>query len=171
MKQTIRETIALSDHFEVECYDKNGTLKWKDTIDNLVVNEGLDDVLDKYLIGAGYTAAHYIGLTDSTPTPAAADTMASHAGWAEVVAYAEAVRQTATWGAVAAQSINNSVNKAVFTINADATTIGGCLICTNNTKGGTSGTLYGIGAFTAGDKTLDAADVLNVTVTANAAAS
>lgn len=171
MTQSIREFIALADHFEVECYDKHGALKWKDTIDNLVVNVGLDDVLNQYLKGSSYTAAHHIGLTDSTPTPAAADTMASHAGWAEVVAYAEATRQTATWGTVTSQSVNNSANKAVFTINADNTVIGGCLIGTDNTKGGTSGTLYGIGAFTAGDKTLDASDVLNVTVTANASAS
>ncbi|GAG46997.1 unnamed protein product, partial [marine sediment metagenome] len=36
------------------------------------------------------------GLTDGTPTPAAGDTMASHGGWTEVVAYDEGVRQTLT---------------------------------------------------------------------------
>lgn len=171
MRHTIRELIALADHFEVECFDRHGNLKWRDTIDNLVVNIGLDDVLDKYLKGSTYSAAHFVGLTDSTPTPAASDTMASHTGWAEVVAYAEADRQTATWGTVSSQSVDNSASKAVFTINADATVIGGCFICTDPAKSGTSGTLYGIGAFTAGDKTLDASDVLNVTVTANASAS
>lgn len=163
--------IALSDLFVVECYSKTGNLKWKDTIKNLVVNEGLDDVLDKYLKGSAYTAAHYVGLTDGTPTVAAGDTMSSHAGWTEVTAYDEAVRQTLTLGAVSGQSVDNSASKAVFTISSNATTIGGCFLSTNSTKGGTTGTLYGGGAFTAGDKTLDDDDVLNVTVTATAAAS
>lgn len=171
MKSNIREAIGLSDLFEVECFDKHGNLKWKDTIKNLVVNVGLDDVLDKYLKGSTYTAAHYVGLTDGTPTVAAGDTMASHAGWTEVTAYDEAARQTATWGSVASQSVDNSASKAVFTISADATTIGGCFLCTDSTKGGSAGTLYGGGAFTAGDKVLDDDDVLNVTVTATAAAS
>ncbi len=171
MKSEIREAIALGDLFEVECLDKHGNLKWKDTIKNLVVDVGLNDVLDKYLKGSTYTAAHYIGLTDGTPSFQAAHTMASHTGWAEVELYDEAVRQDATWGTVAAKSVDNSLSKAVFTISTNATTIGGCFIATSSTKGETVSTLYGGGAFTAGDKTLDDDDVLNVTVTASAAAS
>lgn len=159
------------DLFYVECFDKNGNLKWEDTIKNLVVNVGLDDALDKYFKGSTYTAAHYVGLTDGTPTVAAADTMASHAGWVEVVAYDEAVRQTLTLGSVSSQSVDNSASKAVFTISSDTTTIGGAFISTDDTRGGSTGTLYGGGAFTAGDKVLDDDDVLNVTVTASAAAS
>jgi len=171
MKSETREAITLGDMFEVECYDKYGTLKWRDTIKNLVVDEGLNDVLDKYLNGSTYTAAHYVGLTDGTPTPAPGDTMASHSGWVEVELYDEAVRQTATWGAVSAKSVDNVGNKAVFTISTNATTIGGCFITTDDTKGGGTGTLYGIGAFSAGDKSLDDDDVLNVAITATAAAS
>lgn len=171
MKSEIREAIALGDLFEVECFDKHGNLKWKDTIKNLVVDEGLDDVLDKYLKGSTYTAAHYVGLTDGTPTFAAADDMTTHTGWTEVQLYDEAARQTAVWGTVTTKSVDNSASKAVFTISTNATTIGGCFLCTNSSKGGTTGTLYGGGAFTAGDKLLDNDDVLNVTVTASAAAS
>lgn len=171
MKSNIREAIAMADLFEVECYAKDGTFKWRDTIKNLVVDVGLDDVLDKYLKGSTYTAAHYVGLTDGTPTAAAGDTMASHTGWAEVQLYDEAVRQTATWGAVSGKSVDNSANKAAFTISTNATTIGGCFIATSSTKGESGSTLYGVGAFTAGDKLLDDGDVLNVTVTATAAAT
>ena len=169
--ETKKLNMAFGDLFEVECFDKDGNLKWTDTIKNLVVNVGLDDALDKYFKGSTYTAAHYVGLTDGTPTVAAADTMASHAGWTEVVAYDEAVRQTLTLGTVSGQSVDNSASKAVFTISANSTTIGGAFICTDNTRGGSTGTLYGGGAFTAGDKSLDDNDVLNVTVTASAAAS
>lgn len=161
----------LGDLFLVECFDKDGNLKWTDTIKNLVVDVGLDDALDKYFKGSTYTAAHYVGLTDGTPTVADVDTMASHAGWTEVVAYDEAVRQTLILGSVSGQSVDNSASKAVFTISANGTTIGGAFICTDDTRGGSTGTLYGGGAFTAGDKSLDDDDVLNVTVTASAAAS
>lgn len=171
MKNVIRETIAMSDVFEVECFDMYGNPKWDDTIKNLVVDEGLDDILDKYLKGSAYVAVHYVGLTGSTPTPNAADVMASHAGWEEVQLYDETTRQIAIWGVVSGKSVDNSASKAVFTISTNATTIGGCFICTNGTKGGTAGTLYGVGSFTAGDKLLDDGDILKVTVTATAAAS
>lgn len=167
----IMQPMRLGDIFEVECFDKNGNLKWRDIIKNLVVNEGLDDALDKYFKGSAYTAAHYCGLTDGTPTVAAGDTMSSHAGWTEVTAYDESVRQTVTWGSVSSQSVDNSASKAVFTISSNSTTIGGAFIATDSTKGGSSGILYGGGAFTAGDKSLDDDDVLNVTVTATASAS
>jgi len=167
----ILQPMKFGDLFEVECRDKTGRLKWRDTIKNLVVNEGLNDVLTQYLKGSGYTAAHYIGLTATTPTVAAADTMASHAGWTEVTAYDEAVRPTMAWGAVSSQSVDNSASKATFTISTNSTVIGGAFLTTNATKGGSTGTLYGGGVFTAGDKTLDDDDVLYVTVTASAAAS
>lgn len=158
-------------HFKVEAFDKDGRLKWIEEFDNLVVNVGLDDSLDKYFKGSGYTAAFYVGLTDGTPTVAAGDTMASHAGWVEVTAYDEAVRQTLTLGAVSGQSVDNSASKATFTISANGTVIGGAFVTTNDTKGGSTGTLYGGGAFTAGDKTLDDDDTLQVTVTLTASAS
>ena len=159
--------------YRVVARDPQGKLKWIEEFPNLVVNAGLDDSLDKHLKGSGYTAAWYVGLTDGTPTVAAGDTMASHAGWAEVVAYDEAVRQTLTLGAVSGQSVDNSGNEAVFTISANDTTIGGAFIADADTKGGTGGAtvLYGAGAFTAGDKTIDDDDTLTVTVTLTAAAA
>jgi len=162
--------IQLGDLFEVECYDKDGNLKWRDTIKNLVVNEGLDDALDKYFKGSSYSAAHYCGLTDGTPSFAAGDTMSSHAGWTEVTGYSESVRQTVTWGSVSGQSVDNSASKASFSINASVT-VGGAFISTDSTKGGSTGTLYGGGAFTGGDKSLTSGDTLNVQVTASASAS
>jgi len=95
--------------------------------------------------------------------------MASHAGWAEVVAYDEATREVLTLGSVATQSVDNSASKASYAINADTTTVGGAFITTNSTKSGSTGTLYGVGAFTGGDKAVDDGDTLNVTVTLTAA--
>ena len=147
-------------------------LKWVAEIPaNLVVTTGLNDILDKYYKGSAYTAAHYCGLTAGTPSFAAGDTMASHSGWTEVTAYDEAARPTITWGTVSGGSVDNSASKASYTISTDSTTIGGGFVATNSTKGGSTGTLVGGAAFTAGNKTLDDNDTLNVTVTATATAS
>lgn len=171
----LRADFALENHWEFECYDKNGNLKWRDYFDNLVVNEGLDDILEKYYKGSSYTAAFYVGLTDGTPTFAATDTAATigdtSVDWAEVTAYDEAVRQTLTLGSVSSQSVDNSASKATFTISTNSTTIGGAFLSTDDTKDGTDGVLVGGGAFTAGDKSLDDGDTLNVTVTLTASAS
>ena len=164
--------IKRSTHYDIECRDRNGNLLWTDEIDNLVVDAGLNDALDKHLKGSSYSAAWYVGLADGTPTFAAGDTMAgAHAGWAEVTAYDEAARQTLTLGSVSAKSVDNSASKAVFTCSTDATTIGGAFITSVNTRGGTTGVLYGGGAFTGGDKTIGDGDTLTITVTCTAAAS
>lgn len=146
---------------QLESLLSGGQSKWEAAIENMVVNQGLDDVLDKYFKGASYTAAHFVGLTDSTPTPAAGDTLASHAGWTEITNYVEATRPALVLGAVSSQSVDNSASKAVFSINATAT-IGGAFLATNATKGGTTGTLYSVGAFTGGDKSLASGDTLSV---------
>lgn len=157
-----------STHYKIECV-REGELIWTEEFDNLVVTVGLNDSLDKHFKGSNYTAAWYVGLTDGTPTFAAGDTAATHAGWVEVTAYSEASRQTLTLGTVSAGSVDNSASKAVFTING-TTTVGGAFLTTLNTKGGTTGVLYGGGAFSA-DRALVANDVLNVTITLSASAS
>lgn len=167
---TAKEVITFENHYIVECIGPDGKLKWTDEFDNLVTNEGLNDNLDKYLKGSTYTAAFYVGLTDGTPTVNAADTMSSHAGWTEVTDYSESTREALVLGTVASQSVDNSASKASYSINATAT-VGGAFITTVSTKGGTTGTLYGVGAFSGGDKSVDNGDTLNVTVTCTAAAS
>jgi len=165
------EGVTFCNVWRFEARDPDGSIKWFEEVKNIIVNEGLDDILDKYYKGSTYTAAFYVGLTDGTPTVAGADTMASHAGWTEVTAYDEAVRQTLTLGSVSSQSVDNVASKAVFTISADTTTVGGGFITTNSTKGGSTGTLVGAAAFTAADKSLDDDDTLTVTVTLTASAS
>ena len=169
MKPEMAVGRKLSTHYQVECV-RDGQVVWVDEFDNLVVDAGLNDSLDKHLKGSSYTAAWYVGLTEGSPTFAAADTMASHAGWVEEEDYSEAVRQTLTLGSVSAKSVDNSANKAVFSINGSAT-VGGAFVATVSTKGGTTGTLYGGGAFTGGNRSVISGDTLNVTVTCTAAAS
>jgi len=157
--------------YKFRCFDKHGNLKWEDVIENLVVDEGLTLELQEFFKGAAYTALHYLGLTGTTPSFAVGDDMTTHAGWTEVTAYDEANRITLVWNAAAAKAIDNVGNEATFTISANSTTIGGAFICTENTKGGSAGVLYGGGAFSAGDKVLDDNDTLEVTVTCSATSS
>ncbi len=161
--------IRLENHYSVECVGPDGKVKWVEEVDNLVVTAGLNDSLDKHLKGSSYTAAWYVGLTTGSDTFAAGDTMSSHAGWTESTAYSDSTRRALTLGTVSAGSVDNSASKAVFNINATAT-IGGAFVCSDSTKGGTSGILYGGAAFSA-DRSVANGDTLNVTVTCTASAS
>lgn len=157
--------VTVKNHWRWECRDKDGKLKWVEEYDNLITTAGLNDLGTQYFKGSAYTAAWYVGLLSASPTLAAGDTMSSHSGWTEVTAYSESVRQTLTLGTFSAGSANNSASKARFTINANGTSFGGGFLVTNSTKSGTTGTLYGEGAFTGGDKTLSSGDTVDVTVT------
>ena len=157
--------------WDIVCRDKHGNIKWTDKIENIVVNAGLDYLLDIGLSGGVQITSWYLGLTDSTPTVAAGDTMASHAGWTEVTAYSEAARLAWTDGGVSGQSVSNSASPATFTINANGTVVGGAFLTSVSTKGGATGTLYAAGAFGAGDKSLDTSDTLDVTATFTQAAT
>ncbi len=181
-RQLMRVAVALRNIYVFECFDRYGRLKWRETVKNIVVNEGLDDLLDKYLKGSGYTAAWYVGLVDNANWTAfaAGDTAAkinttanppTTNGWQECTAYDEATREALTLGSVSGQSVDNSASKASFTINATKTLKGG-FIASVGTKGGTTGVLYGEVAFTSGNtRAVESGDTLNVTVTLTAASA
>lgn len=152
---------------EFECRDRDGNLKWVEQVDNLVVTVGLTDLVDKYFKGSAYTAAWYVGLKGAG-TIAAGDTMASHGGWSEITAYSEANRQALTLGTVSGGSASNTLSKAVFTINGTAT-VAGAFLSTSNTKGGTTGTLYGATDFSS-SRGVESGDTLSITVTVSATA-
>ena len=141
-----------------------GMIRWNEDWQNIVVNAGLDYLLDIGLSGGTQITAWYLGLVNgATPTFAAGDTMASHAGWVENQDYDEANRATWTDGGVSGQSVDNSASVAQFTMNASVT-IGGAFLTSDNTKGGVTGTLYAEGHF-ATDRSVIDNDVLEVTAT------
>jgi hypothetical protein len=123
---------------------------------------------DKYFSGSGYTAAWYLGLygAGASNTPAAGDTMASHAGWTEVTDYSKSTRPAATFGSATVADpsvIDNSGSVAVFSIN-NTVTVGGAFLTSDSTKGGTSGILFSAADFQApGDRNVVSGDTLNVT--------
>ena len=154
--------------YKVQCVGVDGNVKWTDEVHNLVVNVGLLHTLDVVLRNQTQTATWYLGLTTATPTFAAADTMVTK-GWTEYANYGAVTRPALTFTAAAANSI--SANQVSYAINGAGGTVGGAFITSDNTKSGTTGTLYGGNAFTGGNKTVSDGDTLNVDVTVNASSS
>ena len=157
-----------SHHYRIECFGPDGALKWAEEFDNITVNEGLDEILDKFYKGSTYTAAHFVGIKGAGAF-APGDTMASHPGWSELTIYSDATRPAFTPGTVASQSVDNSASKAVFNIDATGT-VAGAFLTTDNTKGGSAGILIGGGDFAASRGVGDG-DTLNVTITATQASA
>lgn len=162
------EKVKAGGVFTVQCFDKDGNLKWEHAEHNLVVNVGLKDMNEKYFTGSGYTAAWYLGLYGAAASnnPAAGDTMASHAGWTEVTAYSQSTRPQAIFGTATTADpsvISNAASVAVYSINGTAV-VGGAFLTSDNTKGGTTGTLFSAADFQApGDRSVVSGDTLNVT--------
>ncbi len=166
MNNKIHCGFGLATNYHFECFDKDGNLKWEERARNLIVNAGLDDVLDKYFKGSGYTAAFFVGLKD-TGVAVAADTMASHASWATISPYSNATDPALTLGSVSSQSVDNSASKASFTIN-ETDEVFGAFLKDNNTVDGATGLLYGVVDFVASRNVLSG-DTLNVTITLTSA--
>lgn len=154
--------------FRMECFDKDGNLKWTEEFPNLVVNEGLKDMNDKYFTGSGYTAAWYLGLVQGPAAGtsfSANDTLATHGGWTEDTAYS-GNRKAVTFAAATLADpsvITNSASPSQFTMNG-TTTIAGAFLC--SVASGTSGVLFSASDFQSpGDRAVVSGDVLNVTYT------
>jgi hypothetical protein len=152
----------------VQCFDKDGKLKWEASEHNLVVNEGLQDMNTKYFKGSTYTAGFFLGLVTgpgSGTTFAAADTLASKA-WTEFTNYSGS-RKSVTFGTATTADpsvISNSASPSSFTISGAGGTVAGAFLCT--VASGTSGVLFSESDFQApGDRVVIAGDTLNVTYT------
>jgi hypothetical protein len=161
--------------FTVECRDADGNLKWEEEFPNLVVNTGLQSINTQFFKGVTYTATWYLGLVTgpgSGNTYLAANTMASHAGWTENVSYSQSARPTMAFGtaSTADPSVIATSTPVVFTMNASAT-LAGAFVTTDNTKSGTTGTLFSVGNFTVGDRGVVSGDTVNVTYTFSADAA
>lgn len=128
---------------------------------NLFASEGLHDFLD----GDIDLDNLYIGLIDNSGFSAVAngDTMASHAGWSESTDYTEGTRPAWSPDAAATRAKTNSTT-VDFTMSGNDT-ITGLFVTSDNTKGGTAGSLFSAAQFSAGNQTPTASQVLEITYT------
>jgi hypothetical protein len=156
--------------FEIKCHDKDGNLKWEAQSKNLVVNVGLQYMAGSALTSVTQITTWYLGLygAGASNTPAAGDTMSSHAGWTEVVAYSNATRVAATFVTATAANpsvVTNTASPATFNING-TTTVGGAFLTSGSAKSGTAGTLFSAADFgSPGDRSVVSSDTLSVTYT------
>ena len=156
---------TLHHHYVVEAHDRNGNLKWREELDNLVTAEGKNKYLDATLKTGLASPAWYASLIKAASGSIdVADTMASHSGWTEGAPGTDWTGNRIVWtpGTIAAGSVDNSASKAVFPI-LGSLTIKGALLTDAAT--GTAGKLLGAALFTGGDRSVVALDTLSVTVT------
>lgn len=164
--RTASEGVGAGGVYTATCVGPDGQIKWTDTFHNLVVNEGLVNMNTSYFKGSGYTAAFFLGLVSgaTSPTYAAGNTIASHAGWTELVpgtAYT-GNRPAVTFGTATSANPSVLTSTAVsYAMLVNGTVVAGAFLCT--VASGTSGTLFSAGSFTGGNKTVDSGDTLNVT--------
>ena len=141
---------------------RNGVLLGYQEDPNIVVNEGLDYVLNVAYRNQAAIASWYIGIFEGNYTPLATDTAANiAANSTESTAYDEATRQAWTIVAPSSQQLTNTASKATFTINASITTYG-AFLASDSAKSGTSGTLNSASRFAA-SRSLVATDELLIT--------
>lgn len=126
---------------------RGGEVIDREEIHNLVVDQGLNAMLDIMFHGSTQINPWYLGVFEGNYTPVAgvlASNIATNA--TECTAYDETTRQEYTEAAAASKVTTNSAAKATFTFNATKTIYGAFLI-SDSTKGGTSGTLFSAARF------------------------
>ena len=152
------------------CRDADGNVKWTETAANRIVDQGLGYMLATAVAGLAQITTWFMGLK-GTGTVAAADTYASHAGWAELTAYSEAARPA--WSPPAGAALSKANGTAIrFTANG-AMTVAGCFIASASAKGDTAAAgarLWGAVDF-ATARTMATNDTLDVTYTASITAA
>ena len=160
----LTSNLGLKNIWKVTCLDANGNVKWTEEKKNLITTVGLNHILDTQFHASTQVTTWSIGLKGAG-TPAAGDTMASHATWSEITDYA-GDRKEWTEGAAASGSMTNA-SSVDFTINGTATIAGAFL---NTSATGTAGTLYGVVDFSSA-RAVISGDTLQVTVTVTAASA
>lgn len=159
--------LAVGGTFHVE-HVRDGEVIDREDIHNLVVNQGLDYILNLTLNAASQVPAWYLGIFEGNYTPVAGLTAATvTANATESTAFNEGARQAYQGAASAGQSVTNSANKATFTMNATKNIYGAFLVSAQALSA-TTGTLLAAAKFAAA-KAVNSGDQLLLTYTFNAA--
>jgi hypothetical protein len=174
-RSDVEELAEAHGQYVVECFGKDGNLKWRDTIDNVICIEGKNLMLDTALAGSGYTVTGpYIGLISSVSfsAVAAGDTGAQingsngwkEAGGANAPTYT-GNRKTCAWSAASAGAKALSA-AASFSMTGSGTVEGAFILFGSaalNTKDDAHGTLWSAGVFSGGARSgIQSGDTINV---------
>lgn len=164
---SLAETLALGGNVLFEHYRK-GRLIDRDLVHNKITNEGLNELLDVMFKSATQITAWYVVLFEDDYTPDGDETYAVPE-YTECTAYDESDRPAWQGGSVSGQSVDNSANRASFTMNATKTLYGAALVgggtdadTKSDTAGG--GTLYNLARFSS-SKSVVSTDEVKITIT------
>lgn len=170
------EKAMIHGRYKIQCFEyEGGPLLWEDEFDNLVTTAGKNHLLDNYITGSAFTqVGPYMGLISSVSYSAiaAADTMASHAGWTEAGSAnaptwstpASGARNSLSWSAASAGAKALSA-AASFTMSGAGTLKGAFLVLGSGavvTNASTAGTLFSAGLFSGGDQVVSSGNVVTV---------
>jgi hypothetical protein len=163
------DKINVKGSFKLQHYRGEELLETRE-FNNAIVDDGMNDLLN-IMFGAGtQVTAWYCGLISGSPTLANTDTMTSHAGWTEIVAYTASNRTTWTpTSAAVGSGTNRTITNTTamsFSINASAT-IGGIFISSSSTTSGNTGILWSEATLTGGNVTAVTGDTFLITYTLN----
>ena len=178
------ETVGVEGYYHVECRDASGNLKWTEEFPNQVVQVGKIFMFSQTLLTSPVSlVGPYLGLVSGTGnTFSPTDTMTSHAGWSEFIAYTvggSAVRGTAVFATPTGNSsttpgsnvVTAAATAITYTITGSGGTVGGCFLVTgtgaSSAQSNTGGTLYSAGAFGTA-KTTTVGDTVTVTYSTTA---
>jgi hypothetical protein len=158
--------IEAAKHLAIELEER-----WSSEMENVVATVGKNLALDTFLAGATYTVTGpFMGLISSTSftAVAAADTMASHAGWLEAGGTNAPTytgnRKTCAWSAASGGSKSLS-SAPSYAFTGTGTVKGGFILYGTgavNTKDDTNGVLYSAGLFGTGDRAVLSGDTVTV---------
>lgn len=135
---------------------RDGRMVWRDAGPNLIVDEGIEFIMDTALSGGTQDSTYFIGLKD-TGAVAAGWTLAS--GPTEITAIYSGNRPAWVEAGVSSKVITNSASPAAFSITG-TDDVYGAFLATVNT--GTTGTLIGAKDF-ASAVSVENGDTLNIT--------
>lgn len=119
---------------------------------NGVITATIDDLFDVYFSNGSPQAAWYLGVISNTGFTSleADDTMASHGGWTEATNYSGS---RPAWAPEdSAGGLKKNAVAREFPITTEEA-LRGMFVVSDNTKGGSSGTLWATGSFATGPNT------------------
>lgn len=149
--------------YDVE-HRRGGDLMHRQLAPNVVPTEGKNDILNAWLHAGTQTTAWYLGIYEGNVTPLATLTAATVTSTlTECTAYDETARVAFNEAAASAGSMDNSANRAVFTMNATKTIYGGFLVSAS-AKSATTGVLASAAPFPV-SRPVIAADEISVKFT------
>lgn len=150
--------------FLIEHRNKAGKLIGVYRVPNGIVDVGMNHILDVEFVAASQSTTWYIGLVDNAGWTnfLDTDTMASHSTWSEATTIYTGTRPQWTVGSASSRQVTNA-STVDFSITGSAT-LKGIFIVNENTRGGTSGTLWATAAFSS-TVSVQSSDTLKITYT------